>query len=290
VLTAIACIRRADAVLGTDHSEFAAREIRGFQGKLLDERRLVPYAGNPYTGEALCTSRGCGNSYVSLFAPEIWPEQAARWYALYEQYFWQERRGVAGFREFPSDLPGFEWYVDVDAGPVLMGFGVAASAFGVGAARTNGRFDHAYPLTAEMLAASWPLPDGTLAGPRILSNATDAPYLGEAAILFLLTRQPNASVQVATSGAVPPVVPIALTVMAGFGLLLTAAAVLRLRRYRRAREELRMPVPWLQAAIWAALLLAAAGCLLLSRPAWALPALLAAQLLPRLRRLEGKTA
>ena len=49
--------------------------------------------------------------------------------------------------------------MDVDSGPV-------------GAARANGRFDHAYPLSAEMLFACWPLPDGTLLFPRILSGVT----------------------------------------------------------------------------------------------------------------------
>ncbi len=53
--------------------------------------------------------------------------------------------------------------MDVDAGPVLAGHGFAACAFGIGAARANGRFNHAWPLSAEMLVTCWPLLDGTLA-------------------------------------------------------------------------------------------------------------------------------
>jgi len=53
--------------------------------------------------------------------------------------------------------------------------GVAASAFGVGAARKNGRFDRAFPLAAEMLATVGELPNGVLAIPRLLSNLSDAP-------------------------------------------------------------------------------------------------------------------
>jgi hypothetical protein len=91
----------------------------------------------------------------------------------------------------------------VDAGPVLKGFGCAACAFGVGAARVNGHFEHAYPLTAEMLVASWPLPNGTRLFPRLLSNAADAPYLGEAAILFNLTRLPAEGVPIKIGGSLP---------------------------------------------------------------------------------------
>ena len=41
VLAAVAAIRRADSVLGTDHADFVRRSIRGFQGRCLDERGLV---------------------------------------------------------------------------------------------------------------------------------------------------------------------------------------------------------------------------------------------------------
>jgi hypothetical protein len=52
VLTAIACIRRADDVLGADHSDFGHRAVRGFEGGALDERGLVPYAAVSRTGRA----------------------------------------------------------------------------------------------------------------------------------------------------------------------------------------------------------------------------------------------
>jgi O-antigen/teichoic acid export membrane protein len=69
--------------------------------------------------------------------------QARQWFQLYDQSFWQQRFWAAGYREFPNDAPHSEWTVDVDAGPVIAGHGVAASAFGMGAARRNGRFDRA---------------------------------------------------------------------------------------------------------------------------------------------------
>ena len=95
-----------------------------------------------------------------------------------------------GFREFSRATQKSDWYIDVDSGPVIAGFGVSAGAFGAGAARANGRFDHAYPLSAEIIVMSWPLPDGTLFGAQQLSNMAHAPFLGEAALLFTLTRLP----------------------------------------------------------------------------------------------------
>ena len=173
-------IHKADKVLGTDHSLFVSRAIRGFQGRALDSRRLVPYAADAPRGEPIGPARGCGNSYVSLFSPDIWPEQARKWYDLFSQCYWQEAWTAIGFREFPKDMPGFDWYFDVDAGPILKGYGFAACAFGVGAARVNGHFEHVTHDhgTARYFVAS-PRWDTVL--PRLLSNAADAPYLGEAA-------------------------------------------------------------------------------------------------------------
>lgn len=284
VLTAIAMIHRADRVLGTDHSAFVSRAIRGFQGRALDQRGLVPYFASAKLGEPIGPTRGCGNSYVSLFSPEIWPEQARKWYDLYAANFWQERWTCAGFREFPKDLPGNNWYLDVDSGLVLKGFGCAACAFGVGAARVNGHFEQAYPLTTEMLVTSWPLANGTLLLPRLLSNAADAPYLGEAAILFNLTRMPAASVAVETGGSMPTFVLIFLGLQLGFGLILLLAAIVALRRWKGRQVSLAVDGARTQFGIWTGLLVACAGSLFLGKALIALLFVAVSQLFPRYKR------
>jgi hypothetical protein len=289
VLAAIACIRRADAVLGTDHSAFVRRALRGFRGALLDGRGLPPYSSDSKTGAVRIYTRGCGNSYACLFAPEIWPEQAAEWYALYEKHFFQRKWTAVGFREHPKDLPGRDWSsMDVDSGPILAGHGFAACAFGIGAARVNGRFDHAYPLTAEMLAVSMPLLDGTLAGPRILSNAIDAPYLGEAAILYMLTRRPAANVKITTGGSIPTFVYIVLALYLGIGALLILLNVRNIRRYRRRRDR-SIPRAEIQFAIWTVLAVGGAVIALFWSVAAGIIMLLCAQFLPRIKRIK-KTA
>lgn len=235
VLATVMIIRNADALLGTDHSAWVTAMRRGFEGERLDALGLVPYFGDVRTGRPEIPARGCGNAYVNFTAPCVWPDLARTWYAGAEEYFWQTRHGLHGFREFPKG-PGGEWYWDVDSGPVMGGIGVAASAFGLAGARLQGRFDHAYPLAAEMIAFSWPLPDGTLFSARLLSNAADAPYLGEACLLFNLTRRAGPGFEVRTGGSLPGIVHVALGLYFGLGLLLVHHGWRNWRRARGGRE------------------------------------------------------
>ncbi len=287
VVTAIAMVHRADPVLGTDHSEFVRRAVRGFQGPMSDSHGLVPYAADAVTGEPLGPARGCGNSYVALFAPEIWPEQARDWYDRYSRFFWQEAWTAVGFPEFPRDLEGYDWLFDVDAGPVLKGYGFAACAFGVGAARVNGHFEHAFPLTTEMYAVSCPLPGGAWLVPRLLSNAADAPLLGEAAILFNLTRLPAAGFPVQTGGSIPRFTWIVLALQAGMGLAIVTSSLLGVRRWRRRQRSFRLRGQRVQAILWAGFSFGGLGLMLAGWWSWGALALLSAQLLPRVRRRQS---
>lgn len=245
VLVAVAWIRRADAVLGTDHSAFTDRALRAFTGDQADDLGLVRYrvdlnrrADHAYDVQP---ARGIGMSWVLVFTPDLWPTQSRLWYARYERAFWQDRGWAAGFREYvPGSLPenGFE----IDAGPVVEGFGTAASAFGIAAARRNGRFDHAYALETEMSAASWTLPGGTMFFPRIVSHAADAPYLGEAALQYFLTVQPADGVPIVAATAGPSgLVYVGLLVYFGVPLLVAITLVREIRRARRRERPSSAP-------------------------------------------------
>ncbi len=218
IVAAILAIQRADAVLGTDHRAFVERALRGFTGKNVMDLSLPPYSADALSGRPHDRSRGCGNAYFMMHVPYLWPQQTEKWYASYEENFWQQDWLLAGFREFPKGWSD-DFYFDVDSGPVVRGVGVAASAFGLAAARVNGRFDQATPQAAMVIAASWPLPDGTLLMPRLLSNATDAPYLGEAATLYCLTRTPATHTASQAPGSIPLVVWLALALYLGMGSL-----------------------------------------------------------------------
>jgi hypothetical protein len=234
VMPAIAAIQRSDEVLGTDHSAFVDRALRAFEADRLDERTQLPaYRASSKTGRGLGPARGVGISFMLIWVPELWPETARQWYTSYEEHFWQSGWMLAGFRELSREVPTARWFADVDAGPVIAGYGTAASAFGIGATRANGRFDQAYPLSAQALVVSWPLPDGTLLLPRMLSNLSDAPYVGEAALLFTLTRQPLVDVDVTERGRLPFFVYLALAFYVGAAILCIGAPITLLRRWKK---------------------------------------------------------
>jgi hypothetical protein len=256
VMAALMCIKRADAVLGAEHTWFFKRGLRGFTGISTTRLQLPPYAASSATGLPVSDARGCGNSYMCLTAPELWPAQARQWFALYDRFFWQERSTAAGYREYAKDAPRSEWTMDVDAGPVIAGYGVAASAFGVGAARKNGRFDRAYPLAAEMLATVGELPNGVLAMPRLLSNWSDAPMLGEAAILCQLSIQPEQGFPVKTGGSVPTYVYIVLITVFLFGAWRILESIWTFKAARRPPEP-AVRAPRFQTAVWICFMLGA---------------------------------
>jgi hypothetical protein len=184
---AIRAIRHADVVLGSDHSAFVQRELRAYPPGV-----LPPYFADQVTGESRAPVRGCSTSPFLIHAPVLWPEHAKEWEELHNRDFWQSRWWAAGYREFSRKdaiASGIgESYSDVDAGPVIAGFGSAASAFGIGSTRANGDSARARALTLEALAVGWPIPGGGFFLPRLVSDKAHAPLLGECGILYALTQ------------------------------------------------------------------------------------------------------
>jgi hypothetical protein len=286
VMAALMCIKRADAVLGTDHSKFLNRALRGFTGTRATRHQLPPYSASASNGFPTSEARGCANSYMALTSPEIWPAQAKQWYAIYDKLFWQERITAVGYREYPKDVPHSEWTMDVDAGPVVAGHGVAASAFGVGAARKNGRFDRAYPLAAEMLATVGELPNGVMAMPRLLSNFSDAPMLGEAAILWQLSIQPEKGFPLKTGGSIPAYVYIVLISAFLLGTWRILAAIYTFREARRGPEP-EIWTPKVQLIAWGLLALGSAVSFGLGHGLIGMAMLLLAVMLPITKRKKA---
>lgn len=281
ILPAIAAIHRADEVLGTDHTEFVERAVRAFQGNTVDELTGLPaYMADSRTGQGYGPTRGVGITFMLIWAPHLWENTAQEWYASYDHHFWQSEWTTAGFREFSKELPnGPWWFIDVDAGPVIAGYGTAASAFGIGTARTYGRFDQAYSLSAEALAASWPLPDGTRLGPRMFSNLTDAPYVGETALLFSLTRQPIVGEGASADGYIPASVYFGILFYLTCGGLLLWRAMSLLKRWRKL-ENIPVPQPALQLFLWVVLLAGGLIMLTFSNKALGIMLVFLAQTLP----------
>lgn len=97
IVPAIAAIRRADSILGADHSAFIKRALRAFEGDRLDPGTgLPPYIAGSKTGKPLRPARGTGVSFMLLWAPEMWPDVSRKWYQNYERLFYQEKFGLVG--------------------------------------------------------------------------------------------------------------------------------------------------------------------------------------------------
>jgi hypothetical protein len=295
ILAAIACIQRADTILGTDHTPFINRAYRAFSGHMLDACGLPPYLMDADSATHLGPSRGIGNSYILIFAPELWPNAAATWYRQYEEHFWQTTWWAEGWREYPRTLdPKFASYMDgrflydVDAGPIIAGFSPAANAFGLAAASINGRLDHAYTLGTQVIAATWPLPNGSLLGPRLLSSQQHAPYLGEACLLFFLSQTPNKHAQIIAGGKAPACVTLGLVFYLGTGGLLLVAAGIATWRYRRQRNRRCTPLPQVQFSIWLGLLSTAIWLAVMHRVPFALLFIAIALLLPYSQVIEKR--
>ena len=281
VFAATYLIRKADALLNTDHSAFVARELRAFQGRMLDDFGLVSYTSDPVSGAIRQPSRGICNSYICIFAPELCPELARAWYAQHEKYFWQRHFTAEGFREFRRSRPDGEWTFDIDAGPVLAGYSPAANAYGLAAARANGRFDHAYTLATQVLGACWPLADGTLLGPRMLSSLGHAPYLGEANLLFLFTRQPAPGSPIVQGGQRPLFFYLQLLFYFGLGASILWAGLTPLWREKKCVTRF----PQLKLILWLALTAGGLALMLTGHVGIGLLLALLAQFLPRQRKI-----
>ncbi|MCK5707709.1 MAG: hypothetical protein KAI43_08650 [Candidatus Aureabacteria bacterium] len=186
VVWAVASIIRADKLLGTDHSALKSKLIDVLKKYSLTNEGLPGFIVDEKTARPLGIARGCGNSGILMFVPELDMISADKWFKMHDKYFWQEDRFFAGYREASIKHNGL--YEDVDSGPVLFGYGTVASAFGVGAARTMGRFDRSVPIMLEASVFSWPTPFGCLIPSLMGSKAADSSCLGEIAMLFCMTR------------------------------------------------------------------------------------------------------
>jgi hypothetical protein len=217
VLWSVAAMRRA-ARLDQDAGpgELADELLAVLEGPLASPLGLPAFQANCRAGTVVQNPRGSGNSAIIIFAAELNPEIAGRWYRAHEAHFWKENRWAAGFTELPRGSG--RKYMDVDSGPVMFEFGSAASAFGIGAAKAVGRIDHAAVLTLETVAVAWPTPFGLLLPGLMGWLSVDSWSLGEIALLFSMTRPVSAARIEAFSGPIPWVVWLAMVVYFGAGV------------------------------------------------------------------------
>lgn len=236
VACCLAMIANTSDALGRDHRGWAKRSFARMMRHYPDG--LTPYMADAASAHPRAPSRGCTNGFFLTYSPQLAPEQSPEWYRNFAGQFWQENAIAAGWREFSNKANAPSHAYDPDSGPVIFGFGTAATGLGLGCTRTHGDHRRAGILGAEMIAASYPLPGGTLLLPRLVSDLDHAPYFGEIAILHQLSLLPevqsNARIE---RSALPPCVFYILAAEAGAIALLIFVC----RRLLSRRRDIGRP-------------------------------------------------
>jgi hypothetical protein len=165
-----------------------------------DKTTQLPYSRvDLRTGQGTVGPRGCELSWRIALLADLDPDLARRLYARYVKAFWLDRTIVAGFAEWPFGRAGRQ---DLDSGPVVMGIGATASAFGLAAAKAaadEARYRRLCRQMADskamlkLLIALKPAARGryTLGGKIDPDSAYDTGFLfGDACLLYAVTWRP----------------------------------------------------------------------------------------------------
>jgi len=122
--------------------------------------------------------------------------------------------------------------------------------------------------------------------PRLLSNLSDAPMLGEAALLWQLSIQPEKGFPAKTGGGMPTYVYIVLAGVFLFGVWRILESICTISEIRRSSE----PVVWtpkFQVTIWAVLMFGSAVTFWFGRGLIGIAMLLVAVMLPIVKRKKA---
>ena len=145
----LASIGRFDVAHGTTLLEAPLDGWREVMAKNLDATTGLPKSELSGRGPGAKYPRGCANSFITRYLSEVDPQLASTWWEAYRQHSLVRIGAVVGFREWPR---GVERKGDVDSGPIILGIGTAASAFGIAAAKAQGDFVLAGQLEASASA------------------------------------------------------------------------------------------------------------------------------------------
>ena len=91
--------------------------------------------------------RGCAQSYMVHYMSRFSPDKASKQWDLYKKYMMGNKMGRIAFREF---LPEYKGKWSPDSGPIIAGYGVAATGLGLNAASSIGDWETYKGLTKMM--------------------------------------------------------------------------------------------------------------------------------------------
>jgi hypothetical protein len=116
-------------------------------------RSGLPASFVTLNGRARDVPRGCALSWTLAVLPRLDPARSAKLWTAYKRDFFSCGALPCLVREYPK---GTERQADVDSGPMIGGYGLAATGFALAAARANGDDTTAWKLeaTGELFGAA----------------------------------------------------------------------------------------------------------------------------------------
>ncbi len=163
---------------GRDHSALLARWSARFRARWIDRSGYLVQRGDPRSGRALDAPRGSGTAVAAYFLSYADPTLSR---VLYEGLARHGHATLAGFGAIGEFAPGHDGHGDIDSGPVILGVGLLATGFAIGAARAHG--DRARYRELVRTAVLFGVPVERDRGRRFLAGGA----IGNAILLAMLT-------------------------------------------------------------------------------------------------------
>jgi hypothetical protein len=134
VMVAVASLQLHDNLFEKVYQDVITRWLTKVKNNL-DSNGLIPHSVHPVDGRPNETARGSSQCLMLILLKDIDPEFAMQQFLLFKGHFVDDRFGLTGIYEYPKGESGTG---DVDSGPVILGFGGAATIVGM---RTLSTFD-----------------------------------------------------------------------------------------------------------------------------------------------------
>lgn len=130
------------------------KEVRQY----VDADGMIPHSVLPSNGRVREPARGSSLALMLIFLREIDAPLAREQFALFKEKFIDSRLGLTGVREYPKGVFGVG---DIDSGPVILGFGGAATIVGMQTLSLYGEQDLSVSIrgSVEALAFPWQTAD-----------------------------------------------------------------------------------------------------------------------------------
>ena len=134
-IVGIASLELSDNEFHTDYSKFIEKWISSVKAGLATSKFLIPHSIQNSVPRSIEFSRGSSQSLILLFLYDIDGDFAKKQYSLFKHRFTDTFLFFSLIKESQANRTQVE---DIDSGPIIFGFGSAASIVGIGTAKLYG--------------------------------------------------------------------------------------------------------------------------------------------------------